>query len=181
MIELLILGVVVGSNNLATALALGSLGEQVRRWRIIAVFGAFEFALPLIGLWLGSQASSSIADAVAWLGPALLALLGVWTVTVALRSKASAEELARRATSWAGLIVLSAGLSLDNLVVGFSLGLDRQDHLVIAGTIALFSMTFAWLGLRLGKRARGASRTVAEAGTGVMLIVLAAAMAAGAV
>jgi len=42
-------------------------------------------------------------------------------------------------------------------------------------------MTFAWLGLQLGNRARETHRKLAEAGTGLLLIALAATMAAGAV
>ncbi|MFW5633515.1 MAG: manganese efflux pump MntP family protein [Erythrobacter sp.] len=181
MMELLILGVVIGSNNFAVSLALGSLGQKVRRWRIVFTFGSFEFAIPLLGMWLGQQASSAIADAAGWLGPTLLALLGIWTVAVAWRSQETAEELASRTTTWGGLLMLSAGLSLDNLLVGFSLGLREADPLAIAATIAVFSMTFAWLGLQLGNRARETHRKWAEAGTGLLLIALAAAMATGAI
>lgn len=177
--QLLILGAVIGSNNFATALALGSLGQAGRQWRVVPVFGAFEFTFPLLGLWLGRRASSYIAEAAGWLGPALLAALGIWTIVSALRGQRSAEEIAARATTWLGLLALSAALSLDNLVVGFSLGLGTIEPLLLAATIAIFSMTFAWLGLRLGRRAQERSRRLAEAGTGLLLIVLAAAVAAG--
>lgn len=177
--ELLVLGAVIGSNNFATALALGALGQEVRRRRIVLVFGAFEFAVPLAGLWLGRRASAAVADAADWVGPGLLALLGLWTILSAVRSRRSAEALAAQATRWGGLLALSAGLSLDNLIVGFSLGLRAMEPLALATTIALFSMGFAWLGLRLGGRARERHRRASEAATGLLLIALAAALAAG--
>lgn len=179
MAELLILGIIIGSNNFATALALGSLGSEVSRGRVVPIFGLFEFTFPLVGLWLGQQASSMIADAAGWLGPALLAALGAWIIGAALRGQEPAEDLARRATTWRGLLLLSAGLSLDNLVVGFSLGLGKANPVLVATVIALFSMSFAWAGLQLGDRARGASRLIAEVGTGLLLIALAIAMAMG--
>ncbi|HUG45987.1 MAG TPA: manganese efflux pump, partial [Sphingomicrobium sp.] len=73
LVELLILGAIIGSNNFATALALGALGQKVRRWRIVLTFGLFEFFIPLLGLWLGQRASGFVAGSVDWLGPALLA------------------------------------------------------------------------------------------------------------
>ncbi|WP_157668150.1 hypothetical protein [Croceicoccus marinus] len=66
--ELLIFGAVIGSTNCATALAFGPLGMRVCRYRVLPVFGTFEFAPPLFGLWLGRQASSFIAEAAEWLG-----------------------------------------------------------------------------------------------------------------
>lgn len=45
----LFMGLVIGSNNLAAALAMGILGNQERWWRILVVFGAFEFLMPLVG------------------------------------------------------------------------------------------------------------------------------------
>ena len=177
--NLLILGVIIGSNNFATALALGSLGQKVRRWRIILIFGLFEFCIPLVGLMLGQRTSKYFAGLLNWLGPTLLALLGSWTIYSALRNRQKANQLASQVTSWRGLITLSAGLSVDNLIVGFSLGLEEQEPLVLAGTIAGFSMTFAWIGLNLGHLAKENHRRFAMAATGVLLIGLAIATATG--
>jgi putative Mn2+ efflux pump MntP len=174
--DLAVLGIVIGSNNLAASLALGALGQAVRRWRIVAVFGAFEFLVPLVGVWLGRHAAGVVAERAGWLGPLLLALLGAWAVAGGLRRDRDEEALARRATTWRGLALLAGGLSLDNLVVGFSLGLGGRSPLLLAAVIAGCSMAFAWLGLRLGRRRH---RRVAEAGTGVLLLALAGASWAG--
>jgi putative Mn2+ efflux pump MntP len=171
-LELLVLGVVIGANNFAASLALGTLGQKVRRWRIIGVFGAFEFLIPLAGIWLGRHAASLVADRAGWLAPALLAGVGIWTVVAARRSSWKAERFARKATTWRGLATLAAVLSVDNLVVGFSLGLGGASPLLVAGTIALFAMAFAALGLRIGARARKRRERAAETAAGVLLIVL---------
>lgn len=177
--ELLILGAIIGSNNFATSLALGSLGQKIRRWRIVLVFGLFEFCIPLLGLWLGQRASATITGSISWLGPALLALLGAWTIRSALHTRQEAEQLASRVTTWRGLIAVAAGLSVDNLIVGFSLGLGEVEPLTLAATIAAFSMTFAFVGLNLGDRAQENHRRSAGAATGFLLIGLAIALALG--
>ncbi len=74
---------------------------------------------------------------------------------------------------------MSAGLSVDNLIVGFSLGLGDVEPLILAGTIAGFSMTFAWIGLKLGHLAKDNHRRSAVAATGILLIGLAIATATG--
>jgi putative Mn2+ efflux pump MntP len=178
-IELMLLGVVIGSNNFSTALALGTFGQQVRRWRVVLIFGLFEFCVPLLGLELGQHASNRFEAMFDWLGPAMLALLGVWTIISASRSRNEAKELASRVTSWWGLIALSAGLSVDNLVAGFSLGVSEVQPLLLALTIAVFSMVFALIGLNLGHRAQKSHRRLAGIATGLLLVVLAIAVAAG--
>lgn len=70
-------------------------------------------------------------------------------------------------------------MGIDNLVAGFSLGLDASDPLLIAAKTALFSMAFAEFGLQLKARASGPSRKLAEAGIRLFLNALAAARAAG--
>jgi putative Mn2+ efflux pump MntP len=97
--DLAVLGIVIGSNNLAASLALGALGQAVRRRRVVAVFGAFEFLVPLAGVWLGRHAAGLVAERAGWLGPLLLALLGAWAIAGSLRRDRDDEALARRATT----------------------------------------------------------------------------------
>lgn len=172
-LELLILGIVVGSNNFATSLALGSLGQDDRRLRILAVFAAFEFGVPLLGLALGRRISGQLAEHANWLGPLLIAGLGLWTLFVSTRTTQDTQKLARWLSSWRGLVALSAGLSLDNLLVGFGLGMSGVPALLTATVIMVCSVIFAWIGLRLGATGRRDFETPAEALSGVLLLAVA--------
>lgn len=179
MLDLLLLGFVIGSNNLATALALGALGQLDRRLRVVTMFAAFEFIVPLIGVRLGRVAAESVEVELAWLGSTLLVALGLFTVAVGIRHRSRDERLARLATTWWGLAVLASGLSLDNLVVGFSLGLGNVSAFAVATTIALFSMGFTWVGMRLGASSRRQWERYSEIGAGVLLVGLGIANAFG--
>jgi len=172
-LELLILGMIVGSNNFATSLALGSLGQYDRRRRILAVFAAFEFGVPLLGLALGRRISGQLAEHATWLGALLIAGLGLWTLFVSTRRSPDTKQLARWLSSWRGLVTLSAGLSLDNLMVGFGLGLGSVPVLLTATVIMLCSVVFAWIGLSLGRTGRRNLETPAEALSGVLLLAVA--------
>ncbi|MEE4637448.1 MAG: manganese efflux pump [Wenzhouxiangella sp.] len=179
LLQLLIIGVVVAINNLVVALALGVMQQKRHRARILLVFGAFEFLVPLIGVWLGSTLAGALAEHTEWLGPVLLISLGLFTLFSARASGQDREKLAQSVTTWQGLVMLSAGLSLDNLLVGFSLGLGGTAPLLLAGTILIFSVSAAALGLQIGHRVQRHYEAIGAAVSGVLLIGLGAAMLAG--
>lgn len=170
LLTLLILGVVIGANNLAVSLALGAMGQNVRHVRIVTVFGLFEFFMPLAGIWVGRQIAEALSANLAWMAPALLVGFGLSTVIGAGFRRFDEEALGRRASSWPGLMLLSASLSTDNLLIGLSLGLGEVAPVILAAVISGFSMTFAYLGLLAGDRVRKRGRRRAEAAAGLLLI-----------
>lgn len=176
---LIVLGIVIGANNLSAALALGALGHGRHRWRIVAVFAAFEFTVPLLGALVGQAVATTIADRVPWLGAVLLVGLGVLVLASVLRRGNPDGRLVHLATSWRGLIVLAAGLSVDNLVVGFSLGLESVPPLALAGTIVVFSSVFTFLGVTVGNDLRRHWERRTEIIAGLLLIALGIAVAVG--
>ena len=181
MVKLLLIGAVIGANNFAAALALGALGQKHRRWRIVPVFGAVEFAVPLIGLLAGQRAARLVSAHTGWIAPTLLAATGAWVIWSALRSDVREEAWAARAATLKGTFALALGLAVDNLVVGFSLGMGGQSPLTLAATIAVFSIVFSWIGLGIGARLRRRWERLAEIAAGVLMLALAAATAGGAI
>jgi len=173
-LTLLLVGLVVGANNLAVSLTLGSLGQAGRRWRIVPMFGLTEFTIPLVGLWVGRQTAQALAGVMGWLPTALLAGLGVVTLVASVRGSVDEEALARQVTSWRGLTLLAIALGVDNLLIGFGLGARDLPAVTVAATISLCSMAFSWAGLHTGALVTKRWQSVAKAGSGVLLIVLAA-------
>lgn len=173
MFDLLFLGIAIGANNLAASLALGSIGREDRWLRIIIIFGIFEFCVPLVGIWLGREFSGILAAVIWWLGPSILIVVGLWTMIAGILDRYDLEDLAKRATSWMGLILLAGGLSLDNLAVGFGMGLGGHSPLMLASVIALCSMLFARVGLRIGAAVRRSLETPAEVLAGILLLLVA--------
>jgi putative Mn2+ efflux pump MntP len=178
-LELISIGVVVGLNNFAVALMLGALGQAPRRWRIAGVFGVFEFTVPLIGLLIGSAVAGYLAGAGRFIGAGLLVLLGLLAMRSANREGREGERLARRVTTRRGLVALALGLTLDNLVVGFALGLGDTEPLLLAATIAAFAVTFTLIGLELGRQGRKERENLAQRVSGLLLVVLGLAVALG--
>lgn len=171
--QLVALALAIGANNFAASLALGSLG-QAHRWpRVALVFGAMEFVVPLVGIVLGRASARLIGDVTAWLGPALLIALGVWIATAPLRQGTrDTERLARRVGTWGGLVALSFALAVDNVVVGFSLGLGTVDAVRVAALIAVAAVVFSVLGLHVGRASRRSWEAAATVAAGVALVAV---------
>ena len=81
-----------------------------------------------------------------------------------------------------GVVLLELALCVDNLIVGFALGLNLEklsfrgfEPFLIAATIAVFAMGYTWLGMRIGDEARRYREQYAKFGSGLLLFVLAAA------
>jgi putative Mn2+ efflux pump MntP len=170
--KLLVLGIVIGSNNLAVSLALGALNQAARRLRIMFVFGVFEFFVPLLGILVGAKLARTIGLPASGAGALLLVGLGLFVIIGGIRKNEDHERLAKQVTTWAGLVLLSMGLSLDNLLVGFGLGLGNADPLRVALTIMCFSVLFTWAGIHLGCVSRRNYERAAKIGAGVLLMGL---------
>ena len=171
--KLFILGAVIGSNNLAVAFALGAMHTRSFWLRIILVFAVFEFIIPLVGILIGQQFSTVIASYASYIGGGLLITFGLFMMYKRFQSNKKAEvNLSKKVTSWWGIISLSAGLSIDNLIVGFSIGLQNFHPLTTSTVIASSSVLFTIIGLNTGKHLKHHYRKVTDVFAAFLLLLL---------
>ena len=117
---LFVIALSVGLTNFAGAIGIGLSGVDARtRLRVGLAFGFFEAVMPVVGLLVGHTAAGAIGSSGRYVGGGLLVLTGVWAVVQARRTSAQEKQGALRLRQ---LLVLAVALSLDNLVVGFALG-----------------------------------------------------------
>ena len=171
-VDLILLGVIIGSNNLAVSFALGALKTKKYHLRIVVIFGIFEFFIPLLGLIIGTFFKDFIDDYATLIGTIILIALGAFTIGNAFIKKSDTQALTQKIASYKGLISLAFGLSLDDLMVGFSLGLRDVNPFLLAGVIASFSSLFAFTGLKVGKFLDQKSQLFTKVGAGALLIML---------
>src|ERR1700732_775628 len=171
---LTLIGLVVplGLDTFAIAAALGMAGMSARdRTRVSLIFTAFEVGMPLIGVFAGNLAGRAVGNAADYLAIAILIGLGIFM----LRPKADDEEkrlglLARTR----GLAVLGLGvsISIDELAIGFTIGLLKFPVLVILVLIGIQTFVLTQFGIRLGQRIGERVREGAERLAGVALALL---------
>lgn len=172
--ELTFLSVAIAANNLVVSVGLGSMGKAYLWKRIVLVFGFFEFCIPLVGLLIGKMLISFLAESADLVSAIIIISMGIFLIWSAFKEEQDFGKIAKQITRWKGLVVLAAGLSVDNLAIGLGLGLGDAHPLLIAGMISVFSMTFSFFGLQLGRLGVSISRRWTARTAGAILIVLGA-------
>jgi putative Mn2+ efflux pump MntP len=178
LLTLLLVAGSVGADNFAAAIAIGLAGvDRQVRLRIAVVFGLFEAGMPVIGLLVGRSLSGSLGSRAHLVGGGLLVLVGLQMGVRWLRSDADAPS-ALAGAPLARLVLLAAGLSIDNLVIGFALGARDTPLVLSVIVIGVVSVGLSLLGLELGSRlgARVGHRSELL-GAGVLVAVGAAILA----
>jgi len=173
MLKLILFVIPLGLDTFAVAAALGLRRLPKReRLRVSLVMSGFEMAMPIVGLLIGRGLGGTIGGAGDYLAIAVLALLGVWMLVA---DEQAEEERVGKLASGRGLAVLALGLSisLDELAMGFTIGLLHLSILVAVVLIGAQAFLLAQLGLRVGARLSGRLREGAERLAGVALVSLA--------
>jgi putative Mn2+ efflux pump MntP len=178
---LLVIAISVGLTNFAGAIGIGLSGVDARtRLRVGLAFGFFEAVMPVVGLLIGQTAAGAVGHTGAYIGGGLLVLTGVWSVVQARRSSA-AEGAQHGGLRLRQLLVLAGALSLDNLVVGFALGVYRVPLAETAVVIGVVSVALSLLGLELGERLGRRIEEWAEELGGAVLVLIGVLLALGVV
>ena len=172
MLEILFIAVSLAMDAFAVSV---SSGISVRgfSWRQAVKlgiwFGAFQFAMPLLGWFAGSSISAYIVAVDHYIAFGLLAFIGERMVWEALSSPCGVEpgptELSARR-----LAGLALATSIDALAVGVSMAFIEVDILLAAGIIGLVAFTFSILGGLLGRRLGCLFQRRAEVLGGLVLI-----------
>ena len=175
MLKLLAFVLPLGLDSFAVAAALGA--SQVttawQRLRISLVFVIFEGGMPLIGLAVGSVLARGIGHIADYLAAAAVIGIGIW---ILLADNEDEEDKASRAMTSRGLALVGLGISisLDELAIGFSIGLVRLPVSAVIAAIALQAFVAAQLGLAIGAKIAERWRERAERVAGIALILLGA-------
>jgi manganese efflux pump family protein len=171
MIRLLAFVLPLGLDSFAVAAALGAARPAglAMRLRISLIFVVFEAGMPLLGLAAGAGLARVIGTAADYLAGAAVIGVGVWMLV-----SGDDEDTAGRLAGTHGLavIVLGVSISMDELAIGFSLGLTRLPVVPVIVAIAVLALVASQLGLALGTVLGERFRERAEQVAALALIAL---------
>ena len=152
--------------------ALGLQGLPKRdRLKVSLLLSAFEMTMPVVGLFVGRGLGAAIGSVAEYLAAAALIGLGVYM----LRADEAAEgQKVASLSSTSGLAMIGLGLSisLDELAMGFTIGLLHLSLVLAVILIGIQAFVVAQVGLRLGSRLGEAAREWAERLAGIALVGL---------
>lgn len=160
----------LGFDTFAVAIGLGLSGLDRRdRLRYGVSFALAEGIMPLVGFLVGQVVSSALGGAASYAAIILLLGVGLYTLWEAFHE----EERAFEAATAARTLFLALSVSLDELAVGFSLGLLHVPVLIAAVLIAAQAFLLTWLGTTFGSALGEALAERAELLSGAVLSLLA--------
>ncbi|KAA2265350.1 hypothetical protein F0L68_04530 [Solihabitans fulvus] len=164
----------LGLDSFAVAAAIGATGRLPARmrWRISLLFLVFEAGMPLIGVAVGAPLAHAIGDTADYVAAAAVVAIGAWMLLHG--DGDDEEEKANKLISAHGVALLGLGISisLDELAIGFSLGLTHLPLIPVIIGIGAQAFAAAQLGMLLGARIAERYREGVERLAGIVLIVL---------
>jgi putative Mn2+ efflux pump MntP len=173
-LTLVALVVPLGLDTFAIAAALGMSGLTRRdRLRVTALFTAFEMGMPVVGIVLGAVAGNIVGNAAEYVAIVILIALGVFMLWPRPDERDEPQRLGLLArTRGMAAIGLGISISLDELAIGFTLGLLRFSVLLVIALIGVQTLIVTQAGLLLGTRIGEAVRERAEQLAGIVLAAL---------
>ena len=173
-IAALVLPLAIDTFVLGTALGVAGVAKT-ERLRTSLVLTAFEAGMPLVGFVAGAVIGGAIGQLADYFAAAVLGGTGAWMLRPGSGKEGEAEHDVRvlaSARGWA-VVLLGLSISVDELAVGFGVGLLRLPLLLLVGVIAAQAFFAAQLGMRLGSHIATRARRAAGKVAGALLLLAA--------
>lgn len=160
----------LGLDTFAVAVGLGISGlDRRQQLKFGLSFALAEGAMPLAGFLLGQVAAKAAGRIASYAAILLLLAVGLCAIWEAFHEE---EREFEADTPWK-LIVLAISVSLDELAVGFSLGLLHVPVLLAVLYIAVQAFVVTLIGTAVGKKVGEVLAERAELVSGLALVGLA--------
>lgn len=148
-LKMLVLILSLGMDTLMMSVSLGFVKTKGKA-KIALTFACAEALMPLIGLFIGKGAGQLIGNWASLIGGIALLSVAVWFIFFEDEDEEE-EKLQRNLVGWT-LIVTALSISLDELAVGFSIGLVGVPVALTIVLVAVQAFTFTFLGLTFGSK-----------------------------
>lgn len=173
MLKLALFVLPLGLDTFAVSAALGIGGLPKReRLKLSLLISGFEMAMPVVGLLLGRGLGTAIGRAADYVAAVALLALGAYILVDSDDEATTVSGLVGK--RGLALIGLGISISLDELAMGFTIGLLGLSIVLAVILIGVQAFVVAQIGLRLGARVGSAASAWAEKLAGAALLGLGA-------
>ena len=146
-----LLAIALGTDAFSMCIGIGIAGVRLRQIIIISLIVLiFHIIMPLIGWYIGGFLGNLLGRVASIAGAALLVYLGGRMIWAVWRKGADNSASSMIDNVW-GIMLLAAGVSMDALSVGFTLGTRNVNLIQAAGIIGLVAGLMTFVGLVLGR------------------------------
>lgn len=166
----------LGLDTLAVSLGLGLSGLPRARWlRVGLTFALCEGLMPVVGLLIGQRLGTALGDVATYVAGGILIVIGGLEIKEALTDDDDDDEpitLIPPIEKQLPLFLTGLSVSLDELAVGFALGVLHVPLGPALAYIALQAFALTLVGLLIGQRLGRRLGERAELAAGVVLALL---------
>lgn len=167
----------LGGDSAAVCTAYGATSPQRVTWRrtlvVCLVLATFEATMPGVGMLLAGPVGSMIGDTAHYFAALLLVGIGLFMLLSGDSDDGGID------LSSGALLAVGLAVSVDEVAVGVSMGLNGTAFLPLAATIFTWVMIATVTGVRLGARVPERFHAGAAVAASVMLIGLGVAIGMG--
>lgn len=163
----------LGLDTLAVSLGLGLSGLPRVRWlRVGLTFALCEGLMPVIGLLIGQRLGTLLGAIAVYIAAGILVIIGGFEIKEAVMDDDDDNELLLTGERQRPLLLIGLSVSLDELAVGFALGVLHVPIGPALVYIAAQAFALTFVGLMIGRRLGRHVGERAALVAGVVLAVL---------
>lgn len=125
-------------------------GSNGKKIALAALFGVFQFVMPIIGWAIGRQFIDIIAEFDHWIIFVLLGYLGISMIRESYNDE-SDEEVENNNLGFGKMMLLSVATSLDAMAVGLTFAFMDINVWFASGMIGIITFLISLIGIYMGR------------------------------
>lgn len=164
----IIIAISLSMDAFSLALAYGTLNLNKKDiYKLSLTVGVYHFFMPLLGLFLGSIILKYINN------PNIIVFIILFIIGIQMIYETFKEEDIKNIVCFKQMLLFGLAVSVDSFSVGIGLNVISKNYLYCSTIFSLFSLTFTYLGLILGKKINNIIGKTSTIIGGLILIIIA--------
>ncbi len=164
----IIIAISLSMDAFSLALAYGTLNLNKKDiYKLSLVVGFYHFFMPLLGLFFGNIILKYVSN------PNFLVFVILFIIGIEMIYETFKEEDIKNIVSFRQILLFGLAVSIDSFSVGIGLNIISNNYLFCSIIFSLFSATFTYLGLILGKKISNIIGKTSTIIGGLILIIIA--------
>ena len=164
----IIIAISLSMDAFSLALAYGTLNLNKKDiYKLSLTVGVYHFIMPLLGLFLGSIILKYINN------PNIIVFIILFIIGIQMIYETFKEEDIKNIVCFKQMLLFGLAVSVDSFSVGIGLNVISKNYLYCSTIFSLFSLSFTYLGLILGKKINNIIGKTSTIIGGLILIIIA--------
>ncbi len=164
----IIIAISLSMDAFSLALAYGTLNLNKKDiYKLSLVVGFYHFFMPLLGLFFGNIILKYVSN------PNFLVFVILFIIGIEMIYETFKEEDIKNIVSFRQILLFGLAVSIDSFSVGIGLNVISKNYLYCSTIFSIFSLSFTYLGLILGKKINNIIGKTSTIIGGLILIVIA--------